>query len=113
MLRHCNVSNVFSPFVNDSSHVLRQLAGEVHLLPCGRMDKTQSAGMKHLPRTELKAVLYERLVCRRTFTSQYLSTTIALVAEQRMTDMLHVSTYLMRTTRLQPALNKRGVSKAL
>ena len=43
--------DIASPFSNDGSHILRPLAGEVHLLPRYRMNEAKGARMQHLPRT--------------------------------------------------------------
>lgn len=69
--------------------------------------------MQHLARTELETVLYELLVTARALAAQYLRSSIALIAEQRMSYMLHVRPYLMRAPCLQPALHKRHISEAL
>ena len=91
----------FSPFVDEGSHIGRPLGGEVHLFARRRMNEAQSASMEHLTGTEFEAVLDISLVTGSPLTSENLSSAIALVAEQRMADMLHVGPDLMGTPRLK------------
>ncbi len=69
------------------------------------MNKTQGLGMQGLSRAKLQAVLDIGLVAGRTFATQNLHAAIALIGKQRMADVLHVSTNLMRTSRLQTAFH--------
>ena len=48
-----------------------------------------------------------------SLSTEYLVATITLVAEKRMPYMFHMRPYLMRATRLENALHKRNIPKAL
>ena len=69
--------------------------------------------MKYLPRTKPEAVLDECLIGRRPLTAQNLSTTITLIAEQRMSDVLHVGAYLVGAPCFQPALYQCRIAETL
>ena len=69
--------------------------------------------MKNLARAEFEAVLYELPVAARTLTTQYLGASITLVAEHRMTNVLHVGTYLMSSTRFQNTFHQCYISETL
>jgi hypothetical protein len=62
--------------------------------------------MQHLTRTELKAVLDISLVAGSALATQQLGTAIALIGKQRVSDMFHVSTYLMGTTSFEDTLHQ-------
>ena len=68
--------------------------------------------MQCLSRTELKTVLYECLVAATTLASQYLLAAIGSIHEEWMTNVLHVSSYLMGTSCLQNALYQGGITEA-
>ena len=53
--------------------------------------------MQGLSRTQLETVAYKLAVFAEIGTAKYLITTIYIVIEQHMPDMLHVHPYLMRT----------------
>ena len=69
--------------------------------------------MESLTWAELEAILYESLVTTAALTSQNLGTTIGLIHEERMTDLLHVCTDLMGTARFQDALYQGGIAETL
>lgn len=62
------------------------------------MHKTESAGMKRLTGAQRHAVVNKFTVGSRTLPPQYLIAAIAGIAEQRVTDVTHVGTDLMRTS---------------
>ena len=76
------------------------------------MDESQGAGMEHLTRTEFEAVLDIGLVTRRPLTTEDFRSTIALIAEQRMADVLHVGPDLMRAPRFEDTLYQGDVAIA-
>lgn len=77
------------------------------------MDETQSAGMEHLTGAEFEAVLYVSLIAGRSFPTENLRSAISLVAEQRMPNVLHVGSDLMRTPRLENTLYQSDIAIAL
>ena len=62
------------------------------------MNKAQRLGMKHLTRTDLKAVLYIGLIAGCALTSKQFGTAIALIGKKWMTYMLHMGTNLVGTS---------------
>ena len=52
------------PPLDEGRHVGGQLAVEVHLLSCARMDEAQRLGMKSLPRTQLETVVNKLRIAR-------------------------------------------------
>ena len=69
--------------------------------------------MQCLTGTNLKTVLYKLAVPAVSSTFQYLVSSVTLIAEQRVSDMLHVHPYLMCAPGLQAALHQLCVTKAL
>ncbi len=69
--------------------------------------------MQGLTRTQLEAILDIGLVRSCALTAQNFRTAIALVGKQRMADVLHVGTNLMRASRFQATLDERGIAIAL
>src|SRR3712207_9567299 len=69
--------------------------------------------MKSLSGTDGEAVAYKLLIAARALPPEYLVTAILLVGEERMPYRLHVSSYLMRTPRLQTACHKRDEAQRL
>ena len=68
--------------------------------------------MQSLSGTSVKAIIYKLFVFTKMSTFQYLVPPIAFVIEQHMSDMFHVDTDLMSTSRLQDTFHKRDVSQA-
>ena len=56
--------------------------------------------MQRLPVAEFEAVVDVLPVAGRALTAQHLRAAIALIAEERMADVAHVGTYLMRAAGL-------------
>ena len=77
------------------------------------MPEAEGLGVERLAGAELEAVLHKRLVGGRPLASQDLAPAVALVAEQRVADALHVGADLVGAARLQDALHERGVAKPL
>lgn len=69
--------------------------------------------MKCLARTNLKTVPDILFVAAASVSAYYLVATITFVTEQRMPDMPHVGTYLMRSSRLKYTLHPRNIAETL
>ena len=106
------MTDIFTPLFNEGRHVSRPLRGEVHLQACRGMDESQRAGMEHLTRTELEAVLDIGLITGSPFATEDFRSTIAFVAEQRMADVLHVGSDLVGAPRFEDTLYQRDVAIA-
>ena len=103
---------IVSPLIDEGSHIGRPLGGEVHLDTRRGMNETQGTGMEHLTGTELKAVLDVGLATGGALTTKDLRSTITLIAEQRMADVLHVGSDLMGAPRLEDTLHQCDVTIA-
>ena len=68
--------------------------------------------MQGLAWAELEAVLNECFISAAALSAQYLFASICGICKERMTDMLHMCTYLMRATCLKYALHERCIAKA-
>ena len=101
------------PLVNQLRHIGGPLAVEIHLLTCPWVNETQCLGMQHLSWTQFEAVLDESLVAGRPLPPQYFCSAITLIAEQGMSDMLHVGTNLMGSTRFQHTFHQRDIAETL
>ena len=77
------------------------------------MHKAKCAGMEGLTRTNVEAIVYKLLVFGKVSALQYFVSSIALVIEEDVADVLHVHTYLVRASRLQPALYEGDITEAL
>ena len=109
----CGACYEVSPLLYQLSEVIGPLTVKVHLLACGRMDESQCLGMESLTWTEFETVLDVCLIAAAALTSKNLGTSIGCIHEERMTDMLHVGTYLMGTACLGNALHQGGVAETL
>ena len=67
--------------------------------------------MECLTWAEFETVLDVCLIAAAALTSQNLSPSIGRIHEERMTDMLHVGTYLMSTACLKNALHQGGIAE--
>ena len=69
--------------------------------------------MQSLTTAEFKTVLDICLIGCSTLSTQNLCSSITLITEQRMPDMFHVGTNLMRTSSLQTTLHQGHITKTL
>ena len=77
------------------------------------MDEAQGLGVKGLAWAEREAVLDELLVARELISPQDLVASVARVSEERMPDVAHVRTDLVRATCLEAALDPADVGEFL
>ena len=77
------------------------------------MHKAECLGVQSLTRADLETVVDEGLVGSAALSAQNLRSAVTLVAEERVSDVLHVSTYLMCASRLKYTLHKGGIAEAL
>ena len=69
--------------------------------------------MQHLTRTELETILDICLIAGSAFATQNLGAAITLISKQGVTDMLHVSTYLVGTTGFEDTLHQGDIAITL
>ena len=77
------------------------------------MYEAEGAGMQGLSWTGLEAVEHELTVGARGGALEYLVTSIALVIEERVAEVLHMYTYLVGTSRLEDTLHEGDIADAL
>lgn len=104
---------VVTPFIDEGRHVVRPCGIEEHSFAGTGMGKAEGLGMQYLPRTEGETVLDILAVLLRTKPFEDLTASVFLIGKKRMTDMLHVYTYLVGSSGLQTALNKGDVRELL
>jgi len=77
------------------------------------MYEPECAGMQRLTRAGVEAVGYKLAVGARGSALEYLAASVALIVEERVPEVLHVDTYLMRTPCLEDTLHEGDVAYAL
>ena len=77
------------------------------------MNEAQRLGMERLPRTNGETVIDKLFIFRRGCSFQDLVSTIAFIVEQRMPDIFHMHTYLMRTSGLEAAFHQCDIAQTL
>ena len=107
------ILNPPSPFLYQCFHILGQRRREVHLLVGSGMHKTEGPGVQSLTRTELEGIVHILLVIGSPLATQNLRAAISLVAEQRMTDVLHVGTDLMCPSGFEDTFHEGDISETL
>lgn len=105
--------HIGAPAVEQGGHIGGELGGEEHLLTGAGVHETERAGMEGLARTGVEAVGHKLAVGARSGALEYLAAAIALVVEERVTEVFHVDAYLMRAPRLKDTLHKGDVAYAL
>ena len=100
------------PFLQDRLKISRQAEGKLLVLARGRMFKTQETGVQSMARHSLEAVLDKLLILREGGTLQYLVATVALIIKERVADILHMNTNLVRSSRFESALHQSNISVA-
>ena len=77
------------------------------------MHESEGTGVQRLTRTSLEAVLHKLAVGSRGGTLENLVATVALVVEERVSQVLHVHTDLVRTSRLENTLHESHIADAV
>ena len=113
LLFYIFITHISSPTFNELRHILGQFGGEEHLLTRARMDKAKCAGMEGLTRADVEAIVDKLLIFGKMCTLQDLVSSVSLVVEEDVANVLHVHTYLVGTSRLEATLNQCDVSEAL
>lgn len=80
------------------------------LVSCG-VFKAKDKGVECLPRKNLESVFDELFVARKCGTFEDLVPTIRSIVEQWVSDMAHVGTDLVGTSRFENALNKSHITE--
>ena len=107
------VGFVCPPLVDECGHVFRPLAIEEESFTGTRMGEAERLGMQHLSRTEGEAVLNKLAVFLRTQSFEDFASAVFLIAEERVSDMLHMHAYLVCASRFQSALDERDIRELL
>jgi len=102
-----------SPFIYQVCHIFRPLAIKEHTFSCARMGKTECTRVQHLSRTEGEAVFDILFVFLRAQAFEYLASAVFLVAEKRVSYMLHMYAYLVCASGFESALDERDIWEAL
>ena len=85
----------------------------MHVCARGRMLETKHPRMQSLTRQDVETVVDELLVAREGGSLQDGVASISRIAEERMSYVTHVRTYLVRASRLKDTLHKGDISKTL
>ena len=107
------VGFIMSPFVDERGHVFGPFAIKEHAFSGARMGETERLGVQYLSRAECKTVLNILLVFLRAQTFENLASAVFVVAEQRVSDMLHMRPYLMGASGLQFAFEECHIGELL
>src|ERR1035438_3282124 len=106
-------NDIISPFFNQLFHVIWQFTFKQYFFSSSRVNETNRFGMKGLTGANLKAIVYKLLVFVEDRSFHDPVTSVSLIIEQRMSDMLHVHANLVCAPCFQYALNQAGVAKSL
>src|SRR5579871_167487 len=68
--------------------------------------------VQRMPRANGKTIFYKLFVFAENSSFDNFVAAISVIIEQWVTDMLHMHTYLVRTTRFKHTLDKRYISKS-
>ena len=75
------------------------------------MNEAQRLGMERLSRANGETVIHKLFIFRRGCSFQNLVSTITLIVEQRMPDIFHMDTYLMRTPGFEAAFHQCDIAQ--
>ena len=76
------------------------------------MHETEGSGMQRLPWTLLESVEHKLAVAACALATEYFRSAVAFVAEQRVTDVFHVSPYLVCASRFENTFHEGDVAEA-
>ena len=107
------ISGVVVPLFEYRLEILRQAKGKLLILACLWVFEAQEACVECVAWHSLETIFDKLLILREGGTLQYLVATVTLIVEERVTDILHMNTNLVRSSRLESALHQSNIAVAL